>query len=294
MIFLLLTILANVGIFVIFQLLARYRVHTFHAIIFNYFTCVMTGLLYHGLQPFQNISLSTPWLWVAIFLGVIFIGTFYLMALTTQRAGITVASIATKMSLVIPVLFTLLVLGTQSKAFDFLNYLGIFLGCFAIVFSSIKREKVAGKRQGWLALLLPGGVFLLSGVIDTSINFSSARLIQAGEEGVFPVVIFSSAFLIGLGSLVIRKEKPSPRAILFGIGLGVVNYFSIYFLILTLGAFQNDGAMVYPILNIGIILVSALVSVIFYAEKLSVLNKIGLLLAIAAIILISYQEVFSL
>jgi drug/metabolite transporter (DMT)-like permease len=292
MVFLLLTILANVGIFVVFQLFKQFRIHTFHAIIFNYLTCVVTGLIYHGTEPLLALHIHTPWLPLAILLGLIFIGTFYLMALTTQRSGITVASIATKMSLVVPVMFTLFVLHTQSKIFDFWNYLGIGLGLGAIVFSSIKKEKSKGKPQGWSAMWLPVLVFVFSGVIDTSINFATARLILPGQEGIFPVVIFGCAFLIGTAILLVTRQRPALRSVLFGIGLGIVNYFSIYFLILTLGAFSSDGAMVYPILNTGIILVSAGISVVIYKERLSKINKIGLFMAILAIVLISYQELW--
>jgi drug/metabolite transporter (DMT)-like permease len=63
---------------------------------------------------------------------------------------------------------------------------------------------------------------------------------------------------------------------------------------LTLGYFGNSGAFVYPIYNMGVILVSAFVAILFFKEKVSKLNKFGLLLAVIAILMISWQEVFGI
>ena len=47
----------------------------------------------------------------------------------------------------------------------------------------------------------------------------------------------------------------------------------------------------YPIYNIGVILISTLVSIMFFKEKLNALNIVGLILAVVAIFLISWQEI---
>jgi uncharacterized membrane protein len=103
------------------------------------------------------------------------------------------------------------------------------------------------------------------------------------------------AILAGIIVLTIRvvrgQEKIELKNILASITLGVPNFLSFYFLILALTAYGNSGAFVYPLYNIGVILGSALVAFIFFKEKLTMLNKIGLLLAIVAIGLISWQDI---
>ena len=47
------------------------------------------------------------------------------------------------------------------------------------------------------------------------------------------------------------------------------------------------SAVVYPVNNVAIVMISALVAVLFFREKLTRLNMIGILVAIAAILLIS-------
>ena len=284
----------SVGIFLIFRAFSHYNVVTIQAIVVNYFVCVITGIVFLGGAEFAaHFSFDLPWVWIAVTLGAIFIGTFYLMAMTTQRLGITVASVASKMSLVIPVLVSLFILQIASRPIIGLNYLGITLAIAAIILSSIKKKKENKEQIKWSAFLMPILVFIFGGVIDTSINFVSHQYLTASTEAIFPIVIFATAFSIGAVLLMIKGKQLQLKSIIGGTVLGIINYFSIYFLVKSLGAFGNDGAIVYPVVNVGIILISALSSVAIFREKLSKINKIGLAVAILAVFLIFYQEIMA-
>lgn len=294
---LILAILFNVAIFIAFRGFAMMGIRTLPAIVVNYAVCVLTGLVFLG-----DIS-SVPallgghnqWLYFAIALGALFIVTFYMIAVTTQRLSVTVSSIAAKMSLAIPVLFSLFVFQIEAKAFDFLNYLGIILAFLAIYLSSFKKkDKVSAKTvKNWSLLLLPVGVFVCGGIIDTLINYTAFTYLSDAEAAIFPLVIFFVAGVIGLAIQVAGRQRTGLKELWGGIGLGIPNYFSIYFIVKALAEFDNNGAFVYPILNISIILCSSLFAIAFLKEKLLNLNKIGLGLAILAIFLISYQEIIA-
>jgi drug/metabolite transporter (DMT)-like permease len=282
----------NVAIFLIFRAFSHYNIPTFQAIVFNYLACVLTGTLFLGnVQFVSSITFDQPWVLIALGLGAIFIGTFYLMALTTQKLGVTVSSIASKMSLVIPVVISLFVLNIASRELIVFNYIGIGLAITAILLSSIKKKSENAQKISLFVLFMPALVFIFGGVIDTSINFTSHKYLTAETEGVFPIVIFFSALCIGTVTLLIKREKINRRSVIAGSVLGVINYFSIYFIVKSLGAFGNDGAIVYPVINVGIILLSSISSVILFKEKLSNINKLGLVMAVAAVVLIFYQEV---
>jgi drug/metabolite transporter (DMT)-like permease len=295
MVFLLLSFLMSVGIFAFFNLFPRFKVDTFQAIVFNYIVCVITGLLFIGSIEPVMIREYRPWMIIALFLGGVFIGTFYLIAITTQRYGISVSSIASKMSLAIPVVFALFVFDIESKNFNAWNYLGLFSALMAIYLSSSKSTNQAptAKRRGFSWILLPILVFIFGGIIDTSINYANYRYITPSEESVFPIYIFAMASLIGIVVLITRNRRIKYRNIVWGTILGVINYFSVYFLLRALSAFQNDGALLYPILNMLIILGSAGVSVLFFDERLKKKNKIGLALSLISIFLISHQEIIA-
>ncbi|MEQ8242440.1 hypothetical protein [Fulvivirga sp.] len=291
MIALLLCILSNTGIFICFRLFKVFNLNTLQAIVFNYVTCVATGIIFLKDKLALNaVSWSTDWVIIGAILGAVFIGTFYLMARTTQIFSMTVSSIASKMSLMIPVLMSLFVLGIQSKHYSSLNYVGIALAILAILLSSLKGKKIETVHLPGLAIFLPIAVFLLSGLIDSVINFTNFKYLSPETEPVFPIIIFSSASIIGLASIMVGKNRIAFKNVIWGVVLGVVNYFSIFFLLRSLSYFKNDGAIFYPLLNVGIILFASLVSVIFFKEKLSRINLLGLILAISSIVLISYQE----
>lgn len=291
MVNLLLCVLMNVGIFTCFRLFTTFKIDTLQAIVFNYVICVLTGFIFtRNTAIFENIGFDTPWLLIAIVLGAIFMGTFYLMAITTQKFSMTVSSIAAKMSLVVPVLFSLFILEIQSKPYTWINYAGMVLAVAAIFMSSYKERKLKKHEISGFDLLLPFLIFILGGIIDSLINYTNFRFLTSREASIFPLFIFSSAAIIGTVLLIVKRRSLNWRSFLGGVALGIVNYFSIYFLLNSLTVFENDGAIVYPLVNVGIIIFSSIISLLFFREKLSLLNKAGLFLAIMAIVFISYQE----
>ncbi|HAA11550.1 MAG TPA: hypothetical protein DCE41_07560 [Cytophagales bacterium] len=293
MVVLLIAILFNVAIFAIFRVMPRLRAVTLHAIVVNYWVCVVTGGIFSASNAtWSQVSFRAPWAPWALVLAVIFITTFLLMANTTQRLSMTVASVASKMSLAIPVLFSLLVLGVQAKEYDVWNYLGIVLAFPAIVLSSW--AKSSGERvpatSRWKGLALPIGLFLMSGLLDATVNYVNLNFISEEFSPVFTVILYMCAGTLGIGVLLVRRELPSRRSFLAGIILGVPNYFSIYIVFRALSTFNNDGALLFPLLNLGIILGSAVAGTLIFREKQNKIKIIGLGLAMLAIFLLSYQE----
>lgn len=294
MFYLLLTILANVAIFMAFRSFSKYDIKTFPAIITNYGVCVITGTLYTGFGHVTNeLDTSSNWFYTAMILGVVFVSTFYLMARTTQLRGVSVASVASKMSLAIPVVFSLFILKLGTTDLDIWNYIGIALAFVAILLVSRKKSSIHTKKQPLTLsyIALPLAVFFLGGVIDTSLNYANHHFVTASTESVFPIFIFAFAFIIGLTTALIQGIKIRWKDVLGGIYLGVPNYFSIYFQLKALSAFDNNGAILYPTLNIGIIIISTLAAVILFREKLSKVNWLGVGLAVIVILLLSHQEI---
>ncbi len=68
--------------------------------------------------------------------------------------------------------------------------------------------------------------------------------------------------------------------------LGVPNYLSIVFLLKTLGDYDNNGAIVFPVLNISVILINSLVGIFVFKEKPGKYLLLALGLAIISLILI--------
>jgi uncharacterized membrane protein len=312
MLFLFLSVLLSVVLLLNFRLFPRYDVNTFQAIVFNYPICFLTGYLLLPAGQSFTIDFSQTWTWLALGLGVGFILTFMLSGASTQRMGITVTSLANNLSLVIPVCFSLFVFQAGGKVFDALNYLGLVLAVVAVGLSTYKKETnelsvetpvlegqpvpspVTPRRLG-ANVLLPVAVFLFYGATNTMINYMNIRYISSADKTIVVMLtMVLGAVVAGLVMLIVRiiqgKEVIQSRNLIGAVTLGVPNFLSFYTLLLALSQFGGNGAFVYPLYNIGVILIAALMAAVFFREKLSVANKIGLALAVLAIGLISWQE----
>ena len=80
------------------------------------------------------------------------------------------------------------------------------------------------------------------------------------------------------------------KSIQAGILLGVPNYFSIYFLLKAIGSYSESSALVFGLNNIGIVILSTLLSMLIFKETLSRGNKIGIAMALLSIVLIAYAS----
>ena len=293
MIYLILTILMNIGIFLSFRSYSRPGVNTFNAVVVNYLVCVLTGMIFYGDDLLENLSVfSASWILFPIVLGVVFILTFFLMAITVQKYNVAVATVSSKMSMLVPVIFSIYVFKHLDTKFDIINFTGLLFGVGSIVLCSIRStgtDKLTWSQK--YLVFIPVFVFFATGFIDTSLNYMNAYLITSEQKPVLPVIIFASAFISGVVIMVVRKERISRKDLFGGIYLGIPNYFSLYFLLMTLTSFNNNGSVVYPILNIGIIVSSSMASYLVFNEKLNRANIFGMILAIFAILLISYQDI---
>ena len=294
MLYLVASILLSVMLLLNFRIFPRFGVNTTQAIILNYPVCFLTGLLLMPAGQSFSLDLSQTWTWMALALGVGFIITFLLSGASTQQSGITATSLANNLSLVIPVTFSLLVLG-GGKVFDGFNYLGLVLALVAVGLSTYKASERGATSQTVNTIWLPIAVFLMYGLTNTVINYMNVRYITATNQTI-PVTLTMvlGAIIAGVVLLVMRlvrgQERIEGRNLVAAISLGIPNFLSFYTLLLALSAFGGNGAFVYPVYNIGVILVAALMAALFFKEKLSLLNIVGLGLAILAIGLISWQE----
>jgi drug/metabolite transporter (DMT)-like permease len=261
----------------------KFQINTFQAIVVNYITAFCCGFFFYGNGVTLPEIVERPWIYGAILLGVLFISIFILMALTAQRNGLSVASVASKMSVVVPVIFAVIVYKEQLSA---LKILGIILALLAVYLTTVKNDGNTFERK---KLLFPALVFLGSGVIDTAIKFMETRYVAEGETPIFSAAIFGCAFIFGIIIATIRKDfKISGKTILGGIALGIPNFYSIVFLLKALRPEHlGDSSTVFPINNVAIVMLSTLLGILIFKEKLIVKNWIGIVIAIVSIVMIA-------
>lgn len=287
MIYLLLTIILNVALFIIFRLFPKYTVNTLQAIVVNYFTCATIGLLFLGFQ--LEIS-DNSWVPYTILLGGLFVTTFNLVAYSVEKAGITATEVANKISMIIPITISLLFI--KHENLSLIKITAFLLALASIILSSWKNE--SGKEKTIFILLLPAIVFITGGMVDASINFINFRFLTPSTEQHFTIIVFLSAAIFGsliVGFLLLTKKTTLQlKNVIAGIILGIPNYFSVYFLLKSLTAFDHNGAFVFSFMNVSVIILASFFSIILFKERLNKLNYLGTGLALLCIVLL-YLEV---
>ncbi len=288
MFYLIITILLNTLLFAMFKVFARYKVDNLQAIIVNYFVCVITGSIFLGEFPVSTGSINQPWLPWAILMGVMFISIFNLVAWRTVKDGLTTATIANKLSMVIPVIFSI---ALYNEKLTVVKLMGIILAFPAVYFTT----RVKGDDTKPQSIFFPVLLFISSGLLDTLITFVERTFLNSAPlQAAFTIHVFTAASLLGASLIAILKWRKNitlhPRNIIAGIILGVPNYFSIYFLIrlLNSGFLQSSAAI--PVNNIGIVLLTAITSILIFKEKITRQRLIGLALSIIAILLIAIAD----
>ena len=290
MIYLLLSILSSTVIFVVFRLYKKYGVNTLQAIIVNYFIACIVGFFGYieSVDDLVRIP-SESWFMGTVFLGAMFITVFNLAAITTQRSGLSVVSVATKMSVAIPVFFGIFI---YNESLGFLKVTGIILALAAVYLSSIKTKKgISIKKEN---LIFPLLVFVGSGIIDTTINYLENFYVSETDVGLFSSSIFGIAGIIGttilIGQAVLGKLKITWKNIAGGIALGIPNYFSIYFLVMALRSPGFENSVIFTLNHVGIVLASTILGIVLFKEVLLKKNWIGIALAVISIILVASSQ----
>ncbi|MGB7842997.1 MAG: EamA family transporter, partial [Salinimicrobium sp.] len=283
------SILSSSVIFVIFKLYKRFKIDTLQAIIFNYFFAFSAGMLVDK-QPLELERIpSESWFFGTVILGFLFIAVFYLAAITTQRSGLSVVSVATKMSVAIPVFFGIIL---YDESTGFVKIFGIVCALIAVYLTSIKKKE--GIRIRKRNLIFPLLVFFGSGIIDTTLKYLETTYVAEADVALFSSTIFGIAGCIGIFLLVIQKIKGSLklhfRNLLGGIALGIPNFGSIYFLVLALRSGGMESSTVFPVNNVAIVMISTFLGILLFKERMLPKNWIGIGLAVVSIILIATAE----
>ena len=278
------SIVCSTLIFVVFKLYDTYRIHTLYAIIVNYLTAFGVGLLlFEGPVALSDWT-GSKWLLPATALGMLFIFIFNLMARTSQTLGVSVASVATKMSLVIPVFLGVILYG---ETLGPIKILGVIIALAAVFFASLRPGQ---QRLRSRTLYLPALVFLGSGIIDASLKYLEETRVPDREFPLFSACIFLSAALSGLLFVGIRPRatmsRLRPKDLLGGITLGIPNFFSVFFLLRALQYPGLNSASLFTLNNVCIVMVTTLLGILLFRERLSGRNWLGVGMAVVSIILV--------
>ena len=287
MIFLLLAIVCSAALPLLFRAFDDWRVNLFWAIPANYFVCIVVGGIFT--PPPQHVSelLSQPWLVLATLQGFVLAVNFYLLAYTAQRAGVSVAVLASRLSVTIPAILAFLLYGDSLNA---VKIVGLATALSSLYLCTGTRPDF-GVTHVWLRRVLPVLVFVMFGCHFTLLKFTQAHYLDNSSNHLYVTMSFLFAFvtsvMVGLVKIHATKIAIRPRDLIAGGALGLINYGAIYFLVKVLSLEGWQSSQLFPIYSVGVVSVSSLLAMVLFKERLSRLKTFGLVIGLLAVALLN-------
>lgn len=243
----------------------------------NYIMCLGLSVFYTGIGSLFPASPDLPQtLGMGAVHGTLYLTSFVMLNISTRRNGVVLSSIFMKLGLLVPMVVSIVIFGELPSA---VQALGFVIAIAAILLINMEPGK-AKISINWLLLLL-----LLGGGSGDAMSKFFEELGNADLAPQFLLYTFLTALVLCVGLMWLKKQRIGRTEALFGLLIGIPNYFSAKFL---LGALETVPAVItYPTFSVGTILVTTLAGVLLFKEKLSKHQWIALGIILVALALLN-------
>lgn len=209
--------------------------------------------------------------------GFFFFFSFLSYQKSVKENGVGLSGTFSKLGILIPMIFSIVIWREFPSV---LQWVGIILSLISIVMVNISFESIQMFSFNRTILLL----FVFGGLAEFS-NKIYQQYALSEYKDVFLFFVFLSAFLISFFYAKKNQTKWTFKELLTGFAVGIPNLFSSYFLILSLDTVSTSIA--FPVFSAGSIVFINLGGYLFFKEKVSLKNRLAIVLVIIALILIN-------
>ena len=273
---LLLAIVSSTLITVFMRISARKSRNELSLLSMNYIACTCLSFIF-----MENKSLfpAVPSLSVTIVLGVIggilYLGSFLLLKWNVQKNGVTLPATFMKMGVLVPTVLSAVIF---RENLPFTTVLGIALSLVSIFLLKEKSAEKAKNTAGLILLLAAGGMADAMSKI-----FEETAPAETGDHFLF--YIFSVALILCVILVLVRKQKYSLWDVGFGLLIGIPNYFSSRFLLMSLRTVP--AVVAYPSFSAGTIILVALFGFVLFKEKFPIKKLAALMIIVVSLALLN-------
>ena len=281
MLYLALAVLSSAAMAIVLKFFRNQKGNRYGILLGNYLTCVVIALIS---LPDKRLILSGSWITLLCGVGG---GVFFVLALVcmqssirTNGAGLT--SAFARLGLIVALGVSILLFHEQPAP---LRFVGIGLAIAAIVVLRSDGTKQQRRRGGFALLLL---TLAASGCAD-----AMAKVFETyggkEEDSLYFFWLFVTAVFLCLILAFLEKKRTGkgfrPEEFAAGVFVGIPNYFSSYLLLRSLQLLP--ATVVYPSYSTATILLVMSLSAMFFRERLTKRQWPGLLLILAALVLLN-------
>jgi drug/metabolite transporter (DMT)-like permease len=272
----------------LFKAFARYRIDLLSAIVANFAACVIIGYSSSGASLGRVFPFSQNWYLFSILQGCVFVACLFLMGRTTEKQGVAVASLATRLSVAIPTVAAFLLyedLLTAAKIIGILTaLLALYLSCMDPARSAPHSYRAKS--------ILPVALFAVFGAYSLLVKFVQQKYLDKTSYHAYVMASFFTAFMISGLVLVWRwfakQQAFRRRDFISGLVLGCTNYGSVYFLIRVLGVPGWQSSQLFPTISTAVVALSSLGARVFFKEHFQRRMLWALAIGIGSIVLINW------
>ncbi len=227
-------------------------------------------------------ALSRPTALFAAATGVLFVAGLLVWLRAMREAGLALSVTAMRTAIVVPVLAAALFWRERPSLLELAGS-GAALAALALVLSDVLRARGACEPARPRAALWLGLLFVVDGLVMTAAQVFNHHL-PAAEALPFQAVLFVAAFAVTSVIYFARHERVDRTSLNLGALIGAANLGNYLFLLLALAVLP--GVAVYPAIAAGEVGLSALAGVLIWRERVGALSRIGIALAVVALVLV--------
>ena len=258
MIYLVLAILSSALVSIIMRLSEKHVSGNVGMLAVNYLMCITIAGIGSGFgNLFPQVDGFGFTLGLGLFNGLLYLAGFVLLQINVKRNGVVMSSTFMKLGVLVPMVVSIGFFGEKPEIFQVLGFL---LAVAAIILINFEKEQAQMKlRVGLIFLLLIGGFTDVISKIYEEIGD-----IRFSEQFLFYTFVVALVLCVML--VVYKKERMDKYTVLYGLLIGIPNYFSARFLLAALN--HLPAVLVYPTYSVATILVITVAGVGIFKEKL--------------------------
>ena len=276
MLFLILSIVSSTLITVFMRISEGKSKNEISLLSMNYLSCcVLSYLFMENKTLFPRESGVSTVIYLGVIGGVLYLASFLLLKWNVRKNGVTLPATFMKLGVLVPTVLAAVIFREKLHA---ATVLGILLALVAILLLKEKSSEKAKNTFG-LILLLAGG-----GMADAMSKIFEETAPQSLSNH-FLFYIFFVALLLSVGLVIVKKQKYHPYDVAFGLLIGIPNYFSARFLLLSLGSVP--AVIAFPSFCVATIAVVSAAGMLLFREKISRRQSIAMAIILVALVLLN-------
>ena len=278
MIYLLLAILSSTCVSSFMRLSEKFISNKMMMFVANYALCTIFSYLYID----NSITYSLDYGFIVMLItgaitGILYLVSFMALKTNMQYNGVVLSSTFMRLGVLIPTAIAIIIFKEVPK---FSQIIGFIIAILAIILINFDKEGIKeGSKKTWLL-----GLLVLNGLGDSMANIFDKLGNPSYGDG-YLIMTFLVALLLSIVLTFKDKQTINRYDILFGILVGVPNYYSARFLLLALNSM--NAVIVYPVYSIATMIAITSVGVLCFKEKLNRQKLIALLMIMVALALLN-------